>query len=136
MILKCYERQLPETINVNTVLSFIFNPTLSSLHLNCINKTFLPAPNLPPYCVYFLTLFFSPSYFYFFPSGIYLRCLCLSLSLSLFASLIHFSQHYGVISAPVIQSEGQQKSLPASNRLLSEAESTDTFAAGITLFHY
>lgn len=94
MILKCYETQLSETINVNTFLSFIFNRTLSSLHLNCINKMSLPAPNLPPYCVYFFwTLFFSLS---FFPSGIYLRCLCLSLSfllLSISLSTMELFQH-------------------------------------------
>lgn len=49
---------------------------------------------------------------------------------------IHFSLCYGVISVPVIQSEGQQKSLRDWNRLLSQAKSTDTFSAGITLFHY
>lgn len=47
-------------------------------------------------------------------------------SLSLIPLLIHFFQHYEVISVPVIQSEGQQKSLPASNRLLSEAERVQT----------
>lgn len=46
--------------------------------------------------------------------------------LSLIPLLIHFFQHYEVISVPVIQSEGQQKSLPASNRLLSEAERVQT----------
>lgn len=61
------------------------------------------------------------------PSSVLIyRILATLHSLSLIPLLIHFFQHYEVISVPVIQSEGQQKSLPASNRLLSEAERVQT----------
>lgn len=94
---------------------------LSLLHLNFINKT-CPCNKSLHYCVYV----------FFFLVFIYNILAPLSFSPCLICS----SQHYGVISVPVIQSEGQQKSPGAWNRLLSQAENTDTFSAGITLFHY
>lgn len=56
-------------------------------------------------------------------------------TVSFFSCLIHFSPQYGVISVPVIQPEGQQKSPGAWNRLGFQAESADTLCVGITLFH-
>lgn len=108
--------------------SFFLYPSL--LHLNFINKM-SPSTTSFHCCVYF---FFTPFLGPFFFSLVFIyRTLA---PLCFLPSLIRFSLHYGVISVSVIQSEGQQKSLGAWNRLLSQAESTDTFSAGITLFHY
>lgn len=120
-------------------LPVIFSPSqvfALPLFLSCpitLEIRRLPAPNLSFTGSIFLSSHLSLGPSFFFPP-----CIIYSIfaPLSFFASLIRFSLHYGVISVPVIQSEGQQKSLGAWNRLLSQAESTDTFSAGITLFHY
>lgn len=127
----CSSRKLSGTICLQTLLfnlsnsinlSFLLQRPLFLFHCYVINK-------MSP-CT--LSVFLSHFFFLFIRSPFwYLYTVYSPLSL-----LIHFFLRYGVILVPVIQSEGQQKSLRAWNRLLSQPERTDTFSAGITLFHY
>ena len=113
----CSSRKLSGTVCLQTLffnlsnsinLSFLLQRALFLFHCYAINK-------MSP-----CTLSIFLSHFFFVHPFSFLVFIYSIFSPPL--PLIHFSLHYGVILVPVIQSEGQQKSLQAWNRLLSARE--------------